>query len=508
MPFNSLSFLVFIVVFLILYYIPRNKWQLSILLIGSCIFYGVLNFGYFLLLSALTFFVFYFGKIFSIPSFKRKHFIFSFIIIVLVIIYLFFKYYHFIYNHLSPILFQSSFSYFSYWFPIPSAIIYPLGLSFFVFSALSYIIDLKRGVIPPEKDFMVFANYFLFFPKISQGPIERAGRLLPSFREVHQFDYFQVANGLKLIAWGLFKKVVIADRIAVIVNTIYNNPDSYNGLYFMVATLFFAFQIYADFSGYTDMAIGIAKMLGYELTQNFNKPYFSKSIREFWTRWHISFSTWLRDYLFLPVAFKLSDGWKKDKIFGIQTEKIIYALAITFTFFICGIWHGEGLNFVVWGLLFGVALSLSRLFKKSLRKNKILRPKRSNKIIKFFQWFLTFSFVCFAWIFFRSNTIQEAFLIIKKIIQTPYTLPQGQLSLGYVLSIFRGFGVTQHEFIIAILSITFLLFVDYFRKNREITATINNLPAFFRWIVYYFILIMILFFGAFNSTQDFIYAKF
>jgi D-alanyl-lipoteichoic acid acyltransferase DltB (MBOAT superfamily) len=240
-----------------------------------------------------------------------------------------------------------------------------------------------------------------------------------------------VVEGMKLMLWGYFKKLVIADRLAIYVNAVYNNSDQHNGTTLIIATIFFAFQIYADFSGYTDIALGSAKIFGFNLTNNFKRPYFSTSVKEFWNRWHITFSTWLRDYIFLPLAFFLSNQMKKQKYFFIATEKWIYLIAIMVTFAICGLWHGEGWTYLIWGLLFGVFLTWSNWTEKLNRRiRKQLHIRKTAPAYIFYKVILTFILVSFAWIFFRANSLHEAIVVINKIftsIGTPFYESPGNI---------------------------------------------------------------------------------
>ena len=338
------------------------------------------------------------------------------IVVVNVLILGFFKYFNFFFPGYKVHL------YYVDWFfrvdPINKMIL-PLGLSYLVFTVLSYQIELKRQTIQPEKHFGYFSLYLLFFPRIAQGPIERPQKLIPQLREVHSFNYGMVVDGMKLMLWGYFKKLVIADRLAIYVNAVYNNSEHHNGTTLLIATVFFAFQIYADFSGYTDIALGSASIFGFKLTNNFNRPYFATSIKEFWNRWHISFSTWLRDYIFLPLAFFLSNRMKKEKYLLIATEKWIYLMAIIVTFAICGIWHGEGWNYLFWGVLFGIFLTCSNWterWRKNIRKQ--YGVKKSSKTHVAYSVVTTFILVLIAWIFFRADSIQAGVAIVLKIITT------------------------------------------------------------------------------------------
>jgi D-alanyl-lipoteichoic acid acyltransferase DltB (MBOAT superfamily) len=294
--------------------------------------------------------------------------------------------------------------------------ILPLGLSYITFTLLSYQIEVKRKTIQPEKHFGYFSLFLCFFPKIAQGPIERPQQLIPQLHQSHPFNYTMVVEGLRLMLWGYFKKLVVADRLAIYVNAIYNNNENHNGTSLIVATIFFAFQIYADFSGYTDIALGSAKLFGFNLTNNFKRPYLATTIKDFWDRWHITFSTWLRDYIFLPIAYFLASRMRQQKYLYVSTEKWIYLIAIMITFAICGIWHGVGWTYLLWGILFGIYLTYSNWTKdlhKKIRRRFHIR--KTSPFYIFYKILLTFILVSFAWIFFRADTLTEAVQIIKKI---------------------------------------------------------------------------------------------
>jgi D-alanyl-lipoteichoic acid acyltransferase DltB (MBOAT superfamily) len=302
-----------------------------------------------------------------------------------------------------------------------------------------------------------------------------------------------ITNGLKQILWGYFKKLVVADRLAIYVNAVYGNSEHHNGTTLMVATIFFAFQIYADFSGYTDIALGSASLFGFKLTNNFNRPYFATSIKEFWNRWHITFSTWLRDYVFLPLAFFLSNRMKKEKYFLIATEKWIYLMAIMITFAICGIWHGEGWNYLFWGLLFGVYLTIfnwTEQWRKKVRKQYGIR--KSSKVHIIFSIVITFVLVLFTWIFFRAESLHAAITIAIKILT----------SCGSV------FYETAPNLIYAFFGISVLFVSDF---NLEFITKpfyfLNHKNVVVRIGVIVFIIIFIILFGVLDGGQ-FIYFQF
>lgn len=242
-----------------------------------------------------------------------------------------------------------------------------------------------------------------------QGPIEKPGSIFPQFNEEKGFNYERVTEGLKLMLWGYFKKLVVADRLALYVNAVYGNIEQHSGISLLVATIFYSFQIYADFSGYTDIALGSAKVLGFNLTNNFNRPYFTTSVQDFWNRWHISLSVWLKDYLFLPMAVFFTHNLKKPKLFGLAMDKWIFMFASVITFAVCGIWHGEGLNFLIWGLLFSIYLTTANWtlgINKKLRKR--LHISKKSSLYRTYVIVISFILVTFTWIFFRADNTHDA----------------------------------------------------------------------------------------------------
>lgn len=412
------------------------------------------------------------------------------VVVVNILVLAFFKYFNFFFPTLNVDL------YFVDWFyrvdPITRMII-PVGLSYLIFTVISYQIEIKRKNIEPEQHFGYFSLYLLFFPRIAQGPIERPQKLLPQLREVHNFDYDLVISGMKLILWGYFKKLVVADRLAIYVNAVYNNSEHHNGTTLIVATVFFAFQIYADFSGYTDIALGSAKMFGIKLTDNFNRPYFATSIKEFWNRWHITFSTWLRDYLFLPLAFYFSKYMKKEKYLFVTTEKWIYLFSIMITFAICGIWHGEGWTYLTWGLIFGFYLTYANWtekISKNIRKQFHIRKTAPLYIL--YKVTLTFILVSFAWIFFRSSCLTQSTNILYSIFT----------SLGSV------FYESQANLIFSVLGIVIVIVDDI--KNEYFKTKVSffyNRYYIIRYLSIVCLIILIMLIGVFDGGE-FIYFQF
>lgn len=342
----------------------------------------------------------------------------------------------------------------------------------------------------------IYALYVSFFPQLVAGPIERSTRLLPQFFKTVEFDYGRVTSGLRRMAWGLFKKVVIADRIAVVVDLIYGHPQGYTGLPLIIATILFALQIYCDFSGYSDIAIGCSRTLGYDLMENFQRPYFAKSISEFWKRWHISLTTWFRDYLYIPMG-------------GNRVPKHLYYRNIFLVFLISGLWHGASWKFVVWGALHGVFMLFS-IWTRDFRRwfvhwSGLLKiPLFHN----FLSMIFTFALVCFAWIFFRANSFDDAFYIVTHIYPPAEINIYEVFHAGYLKSLIGQLGVSQNEIIIIVFSIATLEGVQFIQETSNRIQSFRIFPTGVRWAIYYALTSAIIFLGAFNSSQEFIYFQF
>ncbi len=382
--------------------------------------------------------------------------------------------------------FHQVFQYFNIMYKVPSLkVLLPVGISFYTFQTLSYTIDVYRGKREPETHLGIFALYVSFFPQLVAGPIERSTRLLPQFYEKMEFDYQRVKDGLLLMAWGFFKKVVIADRLAILVNQVYNNPTDYSGFPLILATYFFAFQIYCDFSGYSDIAIGAAQVMGYRLMLNFNRPYFSKSISEFWKRWHISLSSWFRDYLYIALG-------------GNRVKKWRWYLNVYLVFIISGLWHGANWTFIVWGSLHGFYL----LFSTWTQKYRTVlfdavAPIRFEMIRKVLRVLITFHLVLFSWIFFRANSLHEAFYIISHLFSG--------LNMS-ALNTISGFGTPELMFVIGAIAV--MEFIHMVQRKHGIRKLLGQQPLMIRWAIYYFLIMTILLFGAYDYSNAFIYFQF
>ena len=362
-------------------------------------------------------------------------------------------------------------------------IILPVGISFYTFQTLSYTIDVYRKTIEPTTDFISFAAFVSFFPQLVAGPIERAKNLLPQFCTRRKFDYNEAKEGLKQILWGLFKKMVIADNCAVYVNTVFENPNGYNGSVLLVGAILFAFQIYADFSGYSDMAIGTARLFGFRLMQNFAFPYFSRDIAEFWRRWHISLSTWFRDYVYIPLG-----GSRGTLIFQIRN---IFAI-----FLLSGLWHGANWTFVIWGGL-NAFFFLPLLLMKKNRKNLDVAGKDSSapSIREVFSILFTFLITVFAWIFFRAENFSHALQYLINIFDLSlFSIPELGTSMSTKL---------------LIMLILIMLLVEWVSRKKSFGLSGENISRhrIIRWLFYFFLIVSI---GLFMEAEEtpFIYFQF
>ena len=484
MLFNSFHFLIFFVVVASFYFsLPYNRrWVL--LLLSSCYFYMAFVPIYILILG-FTIVVDYFAGIAIESSEGKRRKLFLIISLITNIgVLAVFKYYNFIVENVSFLLHG-----FGLTAPIPYlSILLPIGLSFHTFQAMSYTIEVYRGNQKAERHFGFYALYVMFFPQLVAGPIERPQHLLHQFKEKFDFEYDRVTSGLRLMVWGLFKKVVIADRLAIVVDTVYNNPDQHNSLSLVIATVFFSFQILCDFSGYSNMAIGAARILGFKLMTNFDKPYQSKNISEFWKRWHISLSSWFKDYFYITLG-------------GNRVTIPRWYLNIFIVFLISGLWHGANWTFIVWGALHGFYLIFSILTKDAREKFNTLFPLLNSSFLKVLT---TFILVSFAWIFFRANNVASALYIIKRM----YTgIPDLINLVSTHQPVFKDLGLGKGSLVLSVLLIIFLETVHYFKSKTNITKIFTEQPVYIRWAIYYGFVIIILLFGVFENRQ-FIYFQF
>lgn len=484
MLFNSIHFLFFFIIVTSLYFmIPYNRrWLL--LLISSCYFYMAFVPIYILILG-FTIVIDYFAGIYiENAEGKRRKLFLIFSLVANIGVLAVFKYYNFI-NHNLSFLLQG----FGLANPIPYlSILLPIGLSFHTFQAMSYTIEVYRGRQKAERHFGIYSLYVMFYPQLVAGPIERPQNLLHQFREKYDFDYDRVTSGLRLMAWGLFKKVVIADRLAIVVDTIYNNPQQHNSLSLIIATVFFTFQIFCDFSGYSDMAIGAARIMGFKLMTNFDKPYQSKSIHEFWKRWHISLSTWFKDYFYIALG-------------GNRVTIHRWYLNLFIVFLVSGLWHGANWTFVIWGALHGFYLVFA-IVTKDLREkfNNLLHLNK----MPFLSVLTTFLLVAFAWVFFRSGNVHSAIYISKHIFTGIPDLFQKMFNHQ---SVFEDLGLPGIDIALSMGLIMLLEFVHFVQLKRNISEIFTRQPTYIRWLFYYGIVAAIMILGVFENRQ-FIYFQF
>jgi len=480
MLFNSFEFLVFFIAVTSLYFLLPHRYRWILLLLASCIFYMFFIPVYILILF-LTIIIDYIAGIFieNAQGKKRKQFLLLSLVANIGVLAIF-KYYNFLNENLSDILGWIQLSN-----PIPYLdIILPIGLSFHTFQAMSYTIEVYRGNQAAEKHFGIYALYVMFYPQLVAGPIERPQNLIHQFREEHFFEYTRVTNGLKLMVWGLFKKAVVADRLAIMVDTVYNNPQGHEGFTVILATIFFAFQIYCDFSGYSDIAIGAAQVMGFKLMTNFNRPYFAKSISEFWKRWHISLSTWFKDYLYIPLGGN-----------RVGRNRMFFNLFLTFM--ISGLWHGANWTFIIWGALHGCYLIAALVLQPITDKlNKVTGIKNYPVLYKWSQSLVVFALVSFAWVFFRASSIREAYIIITN----ATNVHMSQISSAML-------GNNSFELIAGIFFICLLLIIEWNMRGKQMRNYMSTRPWYFRWTLYLLLVLIILNFGVFGGN-NFIYFQF
>jgi alginate O-acetyltransferase complex protein AlgI len=480
MLFNSFEFLIFFVAVTSLYFLLPHKYRWALLLLASCIFYMFFVPAYILILF-FTITVDYFAGILieNAGGIKRKRYLWLSLAANISVLAVF-KYYNFLNDNITELLgFVGTDN------PIPYLdIILPIGLSFHTFQAMSYTIEVYRGHQKAERKFGIFALYVMFYPQLVAGPIERPQNLLHQFHEKHNLDFQQIADGLKLIIWGLFKKVVIADRLAPMVDAVYNNPGDHYGVSVIIATIFFAFQIYCDFSGYSDIAIGAARVMGFNLMTNFRTPYFAETIADFWKRWHISLSTWFKDYLYIPLG-------------GNRVKKSRLYFNLFLTFMISGIWHGANWTYIAWGALHGsylvIAIMTQHSRSKLLSKLGVFKNESFNKVLNSI---LVFILVTFAWVFFRADSINDAFLLIEH----ACSFTNSGFQAFIIANSYMTFGLGSF-FILA------LLIVEKLMADMPADKFINTFSGKTRIAIYISLTILILNFGVFGGN-NFIYFQF
>ena len=468
MQFNSLQFLLFFPVVAGCYFAIPFRYRWALLLAASYYFYMCWKAEYIILILASTAidYLAAIGMEKCAGTRTRRMWLVLSLCANLGILFAF-KYFNFFSDSVRAALDR-----FDLFYDVPQfEALLPVGISFYTFQSMSYTIDVYRRARPAERHVGLFALYVAFFPQLVAGPIERSTRLLPQFRKQFDFDYRRVVSGLQLIFWGLFKKMVIADRLAHAVDQVYGNPDSYAGPALILASYFFAFQIYCDFSAYSDIAVGSARVLGYDLMQNFRRPYLATSISNFWQRWHISLSTWFRDYLYIPLG-------------GNRAGKIRWQANLLAVFLVSGLWHGANWTFIAWGGLHGAYMVIG-IWTASLRNRaaRLAGLTRHPRIRAGFQIVITFHLAVAAWVFFRANTVAEAVNIIRSTLDVRASL----VSLQHVYqsgAFEETFGLDSLHLAFSGGLVMFLVSIQCVQERCDIRALFNRAPLWLRWAIY------------------------
>ena len=479
MLFNSFAFAIFLPIVFILYWALPHRFRWVLLLLSSYYFYMSWNAKYVFLILFTTLISYLAALLLERENDKeKKKWILAGALIVCLGVLFFFKYFNFVSESVTAVLglFAIRLD------PLTLNLLLPVGISFYTFQTLSYVIDVYKKEVPAEHHFGKYAAFISFFPQLVAGPIERTSNLLPQIKAEHKFDYDQATYGLKIMAWGYFKKIIIADTLSKYVSVVYEHPTWHQGFSLVLATVFFAVQIYCDFSGYSDIAVGTAKLLGIDLMTNFKSPYFSQSIKEFWNRWHISLSTWFRDYVYIPLG-------------GSRVGKIRHRINLIVTFMVSGLWHGANWTFVAWGGVHGIAQVLENA----------MNPKKYRKSTGVFWWIRTafvFAFCSFAWIFFVSESIGDAFYVI------------GHLFVGiaspveYIKSGFTDAGLEIVDFGFLMLSIMILTVYDYMSLKMDVISVISRGKGVVRWAAYVGFAVWVIINLPVANSSEFIYFQF
>ncbi|PWL32318.1 MBOAT family O-acyltransferase [uncultured Roseivirga sp.] len=484
MLFNSFDFAIFLpVVFLLYWFVFKHSLRLqnALIVVASYVFYGWWDWRFLSLILFSTLVDFLVGKQLGKEAKDNKRRLWLWLSVVVNLGFLgFFKYFNFFLEN-----FQAAFSFFG--FEIGGralSIVLPVGISFYTFQTMSYTIDVYRRRMEPTKDFIAFAAFVSFFPQLVAGPIERATHLLPQFYRSRKFNYALAVNGCRQILWGFFKKLVIADNCAEFANQIFNNSEAYGGSTLFLGALFFTFQIYGDFSGYSDIAIGTSRLFGFDLMKNFAFPYFSRDIAEFWRRWHISLSTWFRDYVYIPLGGSRGNRWKQ-----IRNVFII--------FIVSGFWHGANWTFILWGALNALyflpllLLNLNRYNLEVVAQKSVLPSLKELAQIG-----ITFVLTVLAWVAFRAETISHAGQIYAAIFNLSFfSIP--------------AFDSLKGEMVVLIM-ISFMIGMEwiYRKRNFALDNIHEQLIGAFRWAVYCLIFLLIVFFRQMEGNIEFIYFQF
>lgn len=488
MLFNSIEFLLFFPIVTILFFLLPHKFRWFHLLVASCIFYMYFIPVYILILFATIIIDYFAGILIENAQGQRRKWFLIMSLVANIGVLAVFKYYNFFADNIIDLFHLGGMN-----VNIPMlTIALPIGLSFHTFQAMSYTIEVYRGNEKAERHFGIYALYVMFYPQLVAGPIERPQNMLYQFHLKHKLDYDNVARGMRMILWGLVKKVVIADRLSIYTGKVFNHPYDQSATGLGIAAVFFSFQIFCDFSGYSDIAIGTARVMGFKLMTNFNKPYHSRSISEFWKRWHISLSTWFKDYLYITLGGN-----------RVSLPRVYFNLF--FVFLVSGFWHGANWTFIIWGALHGFYLVFA-LATKNVRGSITdkLGISRFNWLNNTIDVLITFVFVAIAWIFFRANNVHDAFFIVNKLAQLPAEMLQVAQTHRIAFLNLQGINAWILPGFAAIL---FLEAAHIIQVKMKLEHTFHLQPTLLRWAVYYGGLFLLIFYGVYEKNQ-FIYYQF
>ena len=487
MLFNSWQFAVFFVIVFFAYFALPHRFRWILLLIASYYFYMSWNPELVVLISGVTLETYFAARLLSNParSNRTRKWILAVGVTVPLLVLFFFKYFNFFSEAVTQALALVS-------IPVHSRaldIILPVGISFYTFQSLAYVIDVYRGDIEVQRHLGIYALFISFFPQLVAGPIERSKNLMPQFFEEHRFDYQNASDGIRMMAVGFFKKIVVADCLSKYVNFVYNDLPSHTGFSLILATVLFAFQIYCDFSGYSDIAIGAARMLGFRLMKNFDSPYLSRSIKEFWRRWHISLSTWFSDYVYIPLG-------------GNRVKLPRYYFNLFVTFLISGLWHGANWTFIIWGALHGVYRVVGA-FSETARKRRGLPPAPETTGLRaVLDIAVTFTLVTIGWVFFRANSIQDALYVFQHCFDGIGSFVS-YLRDGFVGAAFDKGALVQSAVLIGTLAL-----LDITMKKRDMLRWLDVQKPILRWSLYVVFVCMIVMLSEKGIAARFIYFQF
>ena len=474
MVFNSIQFAIFLPIVFALHWVmpPRHRW--AVLLAASYVFYAFCGVKYLALLLAVTGIAYTAGRFLERSAGeKTRRLCLSCAVLSMLAFLFFYKYFNFFSQSIASLLGLFG----SIRDPFLIRVALPVGISFYIFTAISYVADVYRGKIPAEHHFGKFALYIGFFPSLLSGPIERADNLLPQLRQPKPFDYDLAVFGLREILIGCFKKMVVADRLAAYVNIVFADVTAHRGFMLIVAVLFYTVQIYCDFSGYSDIAIGVAKLFGISLRPNFRSPYNALSIKEFWGRWHISLSSWFRDYVYIPLG-------------GNRVSPLRHKLNLMITFLVSGLWHGASWNFIIWGGIHGAVQILEALFG------------RKKKAPAFLRWLGMMVIVSAAWVFFRANTLSDALYVFA------HCLDGIQRGAAYLVDGILGFNKGMLDLLFTSLSLAVWLAAECFGRKDSFAGSLGKVAKPLRWCVYLALILLVIFLTPVVSDSGFLYFQF